>query len=341
MLEESIISKKQQAIEACNKVINGIEDENISVQSALLTCRKIARLVNDQDGMLWLKYEAEGYPHTNDGHLESKAFYIGENHGRGYVSDGTRCIFTEICSSLENDITNAQLAIGNFSTQGFAPSGDYALLTTQRMTQSVAAGTSSYITKASTASRKLSILKSEYYNYAMEWLISMNFSDVAGSVFDEYQEKVSKYFSAFPAETLQKVNAIDDYFREGNPEAYAQVMTSCRRLWTDIAKILFNECFPNNPKKYHTVSGIDIDVSGDHINNKLSAVIESWSGKATKNTLTGSESIYLVDWMENLNDLQNTGVHSEVTREEARRCILQTYIVLGDILELRESAKDK
>ena len=291
--------------------------------------------------MLWLKYEAEGYPHTNDGHLESKAFYIGENHGRGYVSDGTRYIFTEICSSLENDITNAQLAIGNFSTQGFAPSGDYALLTTQRMTQSVATGTSSYIAKASNASKKLSTLRSEYYNYAMEWLISLNFSDVAGSVFDEYQEKVSKYFSAFPAETLRKVNAIDDYFREGNPEAYAQVMTSCRRLWADVAHILFLECFPNKPKTYHTISGIDIDVSGDHINNKLSAVIESWSGKATKNTLTGSESIYLVDWMENLNDLQNTGVHSEVTREEARRCILQTYIVLGDILELRESAKDK
>ena len=57
----TISDKKTQALEACEKVINGIEDGTISISSALLLCKKIARLVNDQDGMEWLDFELGGY----------------------------------------------------------------------------------------------------------------------------------------------------------------------------------------------------------------------------------------------------------------------------------------
>ena len=74
-------------------------------------------------------------------------------------------------------------------------------------------------------------------------------------------------------------------------------------------------------------------------NNKLSAIIEKLHEKAAKNTLVGSEIIYLIDWIEQINKLQNSGVHSEITREQAMRCIIHTYIALGDILKLKESVK--
>ena len=77
-------------------------------------------------------------------------------------------------------------------------------------------------------------------------------------------------------------------------------------------------------------------MSGDHYNNKLSAVIETLQGKAAKNTLVGSETIYLVDWMEQINNSQSSGVHSNVTREQAMQCIIHTYIALGDILNLKD-----
>ena len=56
----NITTKKMQALEACEKVINGVEDGVISVSSALLLCKKIARLVNDQEGLEWLNYEHSG-----------------------------------------------------------------------------------------------------------------------------------------------------------------------------------------------------------------------------------------------------------------------------------------
>lgn len=37
----SIAVKKVQALEACEKVINGIEDGELSISSALLLCKKL------------------------------------------------------------------------------------------------------------------------------------------------------------------------------------------------------------------------------------------------------------------------------------------------------------
>ena len=139
-----------------------------------------------------------------------------------------------------------------------------------------------------------------------------------------------------PTTTLQKLNAIEDLMEDGNPERYAQVLTSCRRLWSETAKVLFREVLPGyTATSFRTKSGKDIDVSGDHDNNKLSAVIERLQSKAAKNTLVGSETIYLVDWMEQVNSRQSAGVHSDVTREQAMQCIIHTYIALGDILSLK------
>ena len=56
-----INSRRAQALEACEKVINGIEDGTITTSSALLQCMKIARLVNDFEAQEWLGYEYGGY----------------------------------------------------------------------------------------------------------------------------------------------------------------------------------------------------------------------------------------------------------------------------------------
>ena len=205
------------------------------------------------------------------------------------------------------------------------------------MVQEVSQKTNNLIQSIKQAERNLSILKSQYYDYAVKWQIELLFGNTANSIFEEYQEKVDSYFSMLPATTLQKLNAINDLMENGNPERYAQVLTSCRRLWSETAKSLFDDVLPGySEEKYITKSGKEICVSGDHDNNKLSAVIETLQSKAANNTLVGSEMLYLVDWMEQINKRQSAGVHANVTREQARQCIIHTYIALGDILSLKE-----
>lgn len=338
-------NKREQALDACYKVIDGIEDGTVSVSSSLLLCKKIARLVNDQKGQIWLEYEYGGYPRDNDGYIIHEAWQIADNHGRSYQTkdkDGnqTKVIFTELCGELEASIESNKKAISNFTTQGFSASGERVLAATNSLTYAVTKSTNELLSGIKKDERHLSILKSQYYDYAVKWQIELQFGNTAKSILEEYQEKVDNYFSLLPITAIQKLNAIEDMMEDGNPERYSQVLTSCRRLWSEVAKILFSEVLPNySSKTFKTKSGKEIDVSGDHDNNKLSAVIETLQSKTAKNTLVGSEILYLVDWMEQINERQSSGVHAEITREQAMRCIIHTYIALGDILSLKENVE--
>ena len=80
----SFSSKREQALEACDKVINGIEDGTISVSSSLLLCKKIARLVNDVEGQKWLEYEYGGYPLGKENEVTTDAWNLGLKHGRSF-----------------------------------------------------------------------------------------------------------------------------------------------------------------------------------------------------------------------------------------------------------------
>lgn len=332
-------TKRGQALEACDKVINGIEDGTISVSSSLLLCKKIARLVNDLDGQEWLNYEYGGYPSNGDV-IPQNAWNVGAQHGRKFCNKDTgkkvELIFLELCGELEAAIECDKKALGNYSTQGFSVSGDNAILATAKMTNNVAIATNALRQQIRSAERKLTILQAQYYDYAVRWQIDLRFGNTAKNVFEEYQGKVDQYYSLLPTTALQKLTAIEDLMEDGNPERYAQVLTSCRRLWSDTAKTLFDEVMPNySAKVFKTRSGKEIDITGDHDNNKLSAVIETLQSKASNNTLVGSETIYLIDWMEQINRRQSAGVHSDVTREQAMQCIIHTYIALGDILSLK------
>ena len=336
-------NKRAQALEACYKVIEGIEDGTVSVSSSLLLCKRIARLVNDCKGQEWLNYEYGGYPKNESEHVLSSAWQIAVNHGRSYQSKDKEgntktYIFIELCGELEATIDSKRNALGNFTTQGYSVAGEYALAATNRMTETVMRGTYNLLQEITQSERRLSILKSQYYDYAAKWQIELEFGNAARSIFNSYQERVDSYYGSLPITVLQKLNAIEDILQDDNPERYAQVLTSCRRLWSETAKFLFADVLPDFSGKYFiTKAGKEIDVSGDHNNNKLSAVIETLQSKAAKNTLVGSETIYLIDWMEQINDKQNTGVHDSVTREQAMQCIIHTYIALGDILSLKAS----
>lgn len=333
-------TKRLQALNACEKVINGIEDGQITTSSALLLCKKIARLVNDVEGQEWLSYEYGGYPTTKNGYITDESWRLAVRHGRSFYNKEKELqIFTELAAELEESITSARIALNNYTTQGYSVTGEMALLATERMTLRVSQNTNNLLQTNKTNEKRLSILKSQYYDYAVKWQIDLQFGNTAKKIFEEYQENVSLFFSGLSTATLQKLSAIEDMMEDGNPERYSQVLTSCRRLWEDTARQLFAELLPDKEKTFKTKTGKEIDVSGDHYNNKLSAVIETLQGKAAKNTLVGSEIIYLIDWMEQINNLQSSGVHSDVTREQAMQCIIHTYIALGDILKLKGSIK--
>ncbi len=330
------MGKRETALATCENVLSGIECNTISVSSALLQCLRIARLLGDTDAIEWLQYEYGGYPRTPDGYIDSHAWAVAKEHGRGYIDNKKSYIFSELAAELESQIQSEKDAIHSYSTQGTSVSGNYALVAMSTLTKSVSESISNLLIRISNHEKHLAILKSAYYDYALKKSIELAFSNTANDVFDRYRTRVDEHFDSLSAQTILKLQAIEDKVNSDNPEMYSQALTSCRRLFENTAVELFAKYFPSfTGKMYKTKSGKEIDVSGDHYINKLSAVIETLQDKNPSKTLVGSSILYTIDWIENLNKLQCKGVHSEITKQEAEACIIHTYICLGDILQLQ------
>ena len=333
------MTKFEQALETCEKILTGIELGTLSTSSTLMMCLRVARLSTDLDAIEWLQYENSGYPRNENGHILSNAWSIAFHNGRGsYNQKKQRVIFSDLASELEGRITSQKSAINNYTTNGASVSGDYASVAMHNLTKTVTNSTSALLINIAENERKLSLLKARYYDYASKKHIELSFSSTTSDVFSVYREKVDSYFSKLPSDIISKLRAIDDKINSDNPELYSQALTTCRRLFGDVADELFKINFPNYTEKmYKTKSGKEIDVSGEHYKNKLSAVIEKLQDKSANKCLVGSNIIYLIDRLDTLKDLQCKGVHNEISKDDAMQCIIHTYICLGDILSLQYS----
>lgn len=175
---------------ACEKVLNGIEDNTITTTSALLQCLKIARLLNDVDAIIWLQYEYGGYPKDADGvHIQSEAFNIAYKNGRGYIDKKGKYIFTELAAELEKKLEAERKAVNNFTTQGTSVAGDYAALAVNNLTASVTTSTRNIVDDIGLTEKRLSILKSKYYDYALKKQIEISFGNVALLFFQNIAEE--------------------------------------------------------------------------------------------------------------------------------------------------------
>lgn len=109
-------------------------------------------------------------------------------------------------------------------------------------------------------------------------------------------------------------------------EQYAQVMTSCRRVFEYVTDRLF-------PATDQIIDGRSL--KEDKYKNRLMAFASKELQSKTNIELIVSTTAMLFKEWEKLYSLSNKGVHNETHRQECRRCIIRTILLLDDIVSLK------
>ena len=121
-------------------------------------------------------------------------------------------------------------------------------------------------------------------------------------------------------------SAYHAYARMETSEDLAQACFSCRRVITYIADTLFPPRETQEGEK---------KLGPGNYRNRLMAFAEDQAKSGTNIDLVCSSLDLLEAHLQKLDQLAQQGVHGDVTKEAARRCLLRTVMLLDDIVSLR------
>jgi len=148
--------------------------------------------------------------------------------------------------------------------------------------------------------------------------------DMAHRIFGQYKSQVDKLLFRRCADVIEKVPAIYKRLGEGDKEAISQALTSCRRIISSFAHAIYP---PPGKEEEVIVEGKSLKLSAQNYLNLIDAYVRTHTS-----SISVRDRIRLT--LRPLNERVCAGVHDDVTAEEAQALFLQTYLLLGEILNL-------
>lgn len=167
------------------------------------------------------------------------------------------------------------------------------------------------------------------YNYILLIYNKLQYGNIIEDIFTESRKKVDNTLTDICPESIQKFVSVYENIDSNNPEDWANAIHSCRRILIDFA----NSIYPPS-KTPITVGGKIIKIDNDQYINRLIQYIKSKSQSKTYNAIVGCDLKSIGERLDAVNDAVCKGTHTYLTKNEASKYLIHTYILLSDIIEL-------
>lgn len=301
-------NRSEHIFQLAQELLDDIELSRLSGEALILKATRLARLVNSEKIQSWLQYELRGY-NSNDKlaleYMGRTGRWISYKEKKGYW--GPLAQQESAMQALEVQLK--QMRLPNSVT--LAP-----IIT--EFTRQMTGITQQIQIHSAIKSKVISLLhefvSSIYYEKA--------FSSLAEDIFDSYKREIDARIAEKCGEVLSKLPYVYDRLRDGDSEAVSQGLTTCRRIIDAFADALY-------PPTEETVQidGTPLELGANRHQNRINAYI---LGKVSSD----SRRKRLRQSLSNLYSRISTGVHSEVSPQEAQALLLSTYLFLGEVLNL-------
>lgn len=163
----------------------------------------------------------------------------------------------------------------------------------------------------------------EHAQSVAEWTSKM------GDLIGYMAENVITRLDELDGALAEKFVAVLDRLESKSEEEYSQAALSCRRILEAFADRVY-------PPRKEKVSGRSVDQA--HYLTRLWAYADEHLRSDRNRELVRAELQDIGKRLDTLYALINKGVHSRFTRDEARRAVLRTLMLLDDLLPLPNAA---
>lgn len=177
-------------------------------------------------------------------------------------------------------------------------------------------------------------IKDRLWEFLTETEHELTFGEATAEVFDRLRAYVDRQLTTISPPALEQFQTAYRRLKDGGAEARAHALTSSRRVLKTLADELYparSEPVMGSDGKPHTLN------DAAFVNRLLQYVVET-VGKHENGAVVQATLEDVDARLRALNELASKGVHADVTTYEVDTCVVQTYLVVADVLRIRERA---
>lgn len=303
-------SRSEHILELSKELLDDIELSRLSAEALLLKASRLARWVGSEEIKSWINLEMKGYNSPN----EISVKYMGitgrwsdKDKGKGYL--GT---LAQIESALEAE----NIKLSSMTTPDTSGEWAYKIRTMHEQQQRSTSNDISIL--SGIKGRVLAHL----HGFVSEVYYEKEFDSLSESIFEKYKSEVDTLIAVNCGDVLEQIPFVMSRLAEGDNESISQALTTVRRIIDSFADSIF-------PPTDETIkmNGNEVSLGSNRHQNRINAyVFKRIDSKARKTKIRQN--------LANLYSRVSTGVHSDVSAEEAKALFLNAYLFLGEVLHI-------
>lgn len=305
------------------KLARGLRDEVIvgkgMIYSQLMKFQTIAQGLHRIQDVSWAEKEIRGYPdsETVPQYRQLTMMFSKKGVNLGHFKVNMRTSITRMEDLLrDKSITKNTLS---FSCSNIT------IQETKISTSGIPTHEYSMLIHKSNAKGLLYSVKSELLKRLNITITDIIYGNTLQVIFSTFHDQVSEILET-NSEAISQLNiAYENLGQSEDSERISHVAFACRRLVKAVSDKLYPPCTKATLK-----DGSTIDAGEEKFLNRLHAYIDSIDSPDAKYLLKKLEIIK--DLLSKVPESVNKGVHDKISRTEAEKMVLYSYIILGDII---------
>jgi hypothetical protein len=316
-------SKSDHILALARDLLDDIELGRLTTEQLLLKVSRLARLTESEEIREWLTYELYGYPASGDvfdKYMKLTGRWVKKEGKRGHIQSLAGIESFIKTSTLELQV----MRIPDLSISSANPNQIGMPLAPMTVVNKVIANCNQLHLLINKMTQIHSKVLSLLHKFVCSVYYERVFSGMVQSVFERYKAVVDSKLVGRCGDVLEKFPAVYARLAEDDPEAVSQALATCRRIIDSFA----DSVFPSSDKTIDS-DGNTLKLGEQQVLNRINAyIMERVSSSSRRAKLRQS--------LGNLYGRTSSGVHAEVSQEEARSLLLNVYLVLGEIISLPE-----
>lgn len=309
----------EEAIEIAERIIDIIIEADRERNSYLAVLRlyyRLTTLVKNEEESEWIKNELNGYRDIKS--IPAYRIFPGSTNKNEYAIINERC--SDLIGFVDWDKKiKYSPYVKNNSNEFKVKKKDFDY----DYKYGIYLGSDDFISVLIT-------LRQIIFERTNNILNDLKFGNIVEDIFVSKKRYVDTKLLETSPQAITKFVSVYENLQSKNEEDWANAVHSCRRILKTVADNLY----PPSDEVVIKENGQKIKVGNEKYINRLTLYIENKSSSEKFTSIVGSNLKYIGERLDAVYDASNKGSHDEVSLDEAKRYIIYTYLLLGDILSL-------